>query len=361
MRFIEINIINLYKKVIKKYYNNESFVLFKKPYENKIYLYSCDNNRKIKIKENFFLIGSFNHKNIVKIYTNEIYFLDIKKFISKKLINIPSSFIDIDINSSLLIYSYEYKNLLKKAIKFIKNNYLKKVVLSRLIKIPFHNFYLKKTFQKLIFSYPNSFISLWYDFFYGFWLGASPELLMKCNDKKLQTVALAGTISILENNNKWTQKEIEEHKIVIEYITNFLKKYYSGILSIGKTTTINLGTIQHLKTPINFSFFKKPNFFEILKNMYPTPSICGYPKKKSLDFIQKYEGYHRNFYTGYFGPVDKINMELYLNLRCAKIKMDRKEINLYAGSGITMHSNAEQEYLETENKIKNIFSKFIFN
>ncbi|AWU44744.1 chorismate-binding protein [Blattabacterium punctulatus] len=360
MKFIEINIINLYKKIIKKYYNNESFVLFKKPYENKIYFYSCNNNRKIKIKENFFLIGSFNHKNIVKIYTNEIYFIDIKKIIfSKKLITIPSSFLDISF--SHLIYSYEYKKLLKKAIRFIKNNYFKKIVLSRIIKIPFQNFYLKKTFQKLIFSYPNSFISLWYDFSYGFWIGASPELLIKCNNKKLKTVALAGTISTLENKNKWTKKEIEEHKIVIEYITTFLKKYYSGILSIGKTKILNLGTIAHLETPINFSFFKKPNFYEILENIYPTPSICGYPKKKSLDFIQKYEGYNRNFYTGYFGPVDKINMELYLNLRCARIKMDKKEINLYAGSGITIHSNVDQEYLETENKIKNIFSKFIFN
>ncbi|AWU39202.1 isochorismate synthase [Blattabacterium punctulatus CPU2] len=360
MKFIEISIINLYKKIIKKYYNNESFVLFKKPYENKIYFYSHGNNRKIKIKENFFLIGSFNHKNIVKIYTNEIYFIDIKKIISSnKLITIPYSFLDI--NFSHLIYSYEYQNLLKKAIRFIKNNYFKKVVLSRLIKIPFQNFYLKKTFQKLIFSYPNSFISLWYDFSHGFWIGASPELLIKCNDKKLKTVALAGTISALENKNKWTKKEIEEHKIVIKYITTFLKKYYSGILSIGKTKIINLGTIKHLETPINFSFFKKPNFYEILENMYPTPSICGYPKKKSLDFIQKYEGYNRNFYTGYFGPVDKINMELYLNLRCAKIQMDKKEINLYAGSGITIHSNVDQEYLETENKIKNIFSKFIFN
>ncbi|AWU43636.1 isochorismate synthase [Blattabacterium sp. (Cryptocercus kyebangensis)] len=360
MKFIEISIISLYKKIIKKYWKNESFFLFKKPYENKIYLYSSNNNRKIKIEENFFLIGSFNHRTIIKIYTNEIYSVDIKDFFySQKLIN--SSPIFGDINSYPLIYSYKYKNLIEKAIRFIKNNYFKKVVLSRLIKIPFHNFYFKKTFQKLIFSCPNSFISLWYDSDYGFWIGASPELLIKCNDKKLITIALAGTIFGLEEKNKWTKKEIEEHKIVIEYITNFLQTYYSGILSIGKTKTRNLGVIQHLETPISFTFFKKPNYYEILKNMYPTPSICGFPKKKSLDFIQKNEEYNRNFYTGYFGPVNKINMELYLNLRCARIRMDKKEINLYAGSGITIHSDVDKEYLETENKIKNILSKFIFN
>ncbi|WP_185881767.1 chorismate-binding protein [Blattabacterium cuenoti] len=350
----KINVINLYKKIIQNYWNNRSFVLFKKPYEKKIYFFSQD--EKYKKENNFFLIVSFNQNTVIRIYTKKIYSIDIE--CTKEMCNFISPLRNLE--SSLLIYSKKYKNSIEKAIETIKKNKdFEKVVLSRYMKIPFHNFYLKKTFQKLIYSYPNAFITLWYDFNHGFWLGASPELLVKCYNKELKTVALAGTIW---GNHKWTNKEVEEHNVVIKYLVNFFKKF-SGNLCVEKTRILNMGHLHHLETPISFSFLEKPNYFEILYDMSPTPSICGYPKKNSLDYIQKYEGYERDFYTGYFGPVydggDKI--ELYLNLRCAKIKMDKKEIVLYAGSGITKDSDVNKEYAETESKFKNILSQFIFD
>ncbi|WP_185878307.1 chorismate-binding protein [Blattabacterium cuenoti] len=351
---VNINVINLYKKIIENYWNNRSFVLFKKPYEKKIYFFSQE--EKSKKENNFFLIVSFNQNYTIKIYTKKIYFLNIEN--PKKMDNLIFSLKNR--RSSLLIYSKKYKNLIEKTIETIKKNRdFEKIVLSRCIKIPFHNFYLKKTFQKLIYSYPNAFITLWYDFNHGFWIGASPELLVKCNEKELKTVALAGTIW---GNHRWTKKEVEEHNIVIKYFVNFFKKF-SGNLYVEKTRILNIGHLHHLETPISFYFLEKPNYFKILDDMSLTPSICGSPKYNSLNYIQKYEGYQRNFYTGYFGPVydggDRI--ELYLNLRCAKIKMDKKEFFLYAGSGITKDSEANKEYVETENKFKNILSQFIFD
>ncbi|WP_238784254.1 chorismate-binding protein [Blattabacterium cuenoti] len=331
--------------------DRKSFVLFKKPYENRIFFYSQNvNNKKEK---RFFLIGSFNHNNTIEIHPKKIYFINIDdNFFQKNSINSSN----YETNFYVLTYSHKYKNLIKKAIKSIINGFFNKVVVSRFMKFSFRRFYLKKTFQQLIFSYPNAFVTLWYDFPHGFWIGASPELLIKSYDKKFKTISLAGTIF---DKKKWTKKELEEHKIVTEYIVNLLKTY-SGNVFVGKTKITTMGHLYHLKTPISFSFLNRPNYFEILKHMHPTPSICGFPKKKSLEFIQENEGYKRSFYTGYIGPVDHNNMELYLNLRCAKISMDKKEISLYAGSGITENSNADQEYLETENKIKNILSQLIF-
>lgn len=349
---VNINVINLYKKIIENYWNNRSFVLFKKPYEKKIYFFSQE--EKPKNGKNFFLIVSFNQNYTIKIYTKKIYSINIEN--SKKMDDSISPLTDFCAS----FYSKKYKNLIKNAIENIKKNRdFEKVVLSRCIKIPFNNFYFKKTFQKLIYSYPNAFITLWYDFNHGVWIGASPELLVKCNGKNLKTVALAGTIW---ENHKWTKKEVEEHNIVIKYFVNFFKKF-SGNLCVERTRILNMGNLHHLETPISFSFLESPNYFKILDDMSPTPSICGFPKNNSLDYIQKYEGFQRNFYAGYFGPVydGGERIELYLNLRCAKIKMDKKEIFLYAGSGITKDSDADKEYIETENKFKNILSQFIFD
>ncbi|WP_185861131.1 chorismate-binding protein [Blattabacterium cuenoti] len=346
----EINIFSLYKKIIKSYYNKNSFVLFRKPNEKKIFFYLHYNSIKDETKK-FFLIKNFNNNHTIKIQPKKIYSTNIQKYKGKIF---PSFW---EKNSSLLTYSYRYKKLIKKAIENIKKGFFKKVVLSRSIKIPFQNFDFKNTFVKLIYTYPNALISLWYDFKHGFWIGCSPELLMKCHNKQLKISVLAGTL--WKETSKWTNKEIAEHKIVIKYILNMLKSY-KGSIRIKNTKIKKIGHLKHLETSIYFFFDEIPDYNEILNRLHPTPSVCGYPKDQSLDFIHKNEEHKRNFYTGYFGIVDKTNMELYINLRCVRIKEDKKEMTLYAGSGITVDSNVHQECIETENKIKNILSQLIF-
>ncbi|WP_185869470.1 chorismate-binding protein [Blattabacterium cuenoti] len=348
---LKISLFSLYKRIIKNYYMHNSFVLFKKPYEKKIIFYSHYNKNYVNNK--FFLIKDFDDNFTIKIYPKKIYYTDIQKYYSYINYFIPNFW---EKHSSFLTYSNKYKKLIEKGVEYIKKGYFKKVVLSRYIKIHFHKFYLKETLQRLILYYPNALVYLWYDIHHGFWIGSSPELLIKCKKKKLKTVALAGTTW---GENKWTKKEIEEHHIVIKYIVNFLK-FYDGYIFLEKTKVIKTGNLKHLETPISFSFFKEPDYYEIINKLYPTPSICGFPKKTSLDFIKENEGYKRNFYTGYIGVINEKNMELYLNLRCATIKEDKKKIILYAGSGITINSNVNQEYIETEKKIKNILSQLIF-
>jgi Isochorismate synthase len=348
----KISVYSLYKKIIKNYYNKNNFVLFRKPYDKKIFFYSHHDYNDY-INSEFFLIRNFNHNHTIKIHPEKIYCVDIHKFFKEK--NIFSSCLKN--NFSFLTYSYEYKNLIKKAIQNIKKGFFKKVVLSRSVKIPFQKFYFKKTFIRLIYAYPNAFISLWYNLHHGFWIGCSPEMLMKCYNNKLKISVLAGTI--WESTSRWTQKEIEEHKIVIRYIIHILESY-PGIIHIENTRTTKIGNLKHLETKIYFSFKKEINCYEILNRLHPTPSICGVPKKKSLDFIHENEKHERSFYTGYIGIVNKNNIELYLNLRCVKIQEDKKEMILYAGSGITIDSNIDREYLETENKMKNILSQLVF-
>ncbi|ACY40214.1 isochorismate synthase [Blattabacterium sp. (Blattella germanica) str. Bge] len=342
----KISIFSLYKKIIKNYWNHNRFVIFRKPNENQVFFYShSDSDSK---EEKFFIIQDFDHNYTIKIVPKKIYCSDIQKSFVRK---------SYEKNSFLLTDSLEYKNLIKKAIEKIRKGYFKKVVLSRSIKISFHSFYWKKTFQKLIVSYPNALVSLWYDIRHGFWIGCTPELLMQIHKRKFKTVALAGTIW---NKYKWTKKEKEEHQIVIKYIIHLLKKNYNGSIVLEETKTVKMGHLKHLETPIFFYFSEEPDYYEILNKLHPTPSICGAPKKESLDFIQKHEGYTRNFYTGYIGIVNRKSMEFYIHLRCARIKEDKKEITLYAGSGITIDSDIDREYLETKNKVQNIFSQLFF-
>ncbi|WP_185877243.1 chorismate-binding protein [Blattabacterium cuenoti] len=345
----KISVISMYKKIIQNYKDRNKFVIFRKPNENKIFIYfNCNycNN------ESFFLIKSFDNNKTIKIFPKKIYYVEINKNNINNYYNKNNLFIKNFLKKN---FSYEYKNLIKLAIKKIENSIIKKIVVSNNVKIPmkYEKINLKKTFEKLLIFYPNTLISLWYDSKYGFWIGCTPELLIKYQNNILKTTALAGTIW---GNKKWTKKEITEHKIVIDYIINSLK-CYKKYLYIDKTESLDIGNLKHLKTNIYIYNYKNFNYFNILEKLYPTPSICGYPKYESMNFIKKYEKHNRNFYSGYMGLIDKDYIELYVNLRCAEI--NKKKIILYAGSGIIINSKIYQEYLETYKKIESIISNII--
>jgi len=194
----------------------------------------------------------------------------------------------------------------------------------------------------------------------GTWLGASPELLVSVANNKFKTVALAGTLPYLPDVNiksvAWTQKEIEEQALVCRYIISCFKKIrLREYEEQGPKTTV-AGNVMHLKTEYEVDM-QATNFPQLgsvmLKLLHPTSAVCGMPLDKALEFLKENEGYQRQFYSGYLGPVN-INKEsqIFVNLRCMQIFAEK--IRLYAGAGVTADSIAEQEWTETEMKMLNL-------
>ena len=212
----------------------------------------------------------------------------------------------------------------EKAIAAIKSGDLYKVVpaKTKCIDLP-ENFDLASVFLTLCEAYPNAFINCFYSENTGFYIGASPETLIRTKGDEFFTMALAGTqIAKGENplkNAAWTQKEIEEQALVSRYIPQ-------------------LGSV-------------------MLDLLHPTSAICGMPKDQALEFLQSEESFDRAYFSGFIGPV---NMDeettLYVNLRCAMLA--NKKIWLYAGAGITEDSVPEKEWEETEMKC-NIIGQFL--
>ena len=79
--------------------------------------------------------------------------------------------------------------------------------------------------------------------------------------------------------------------------------------------------------------------------------MCGIPKRETHDFIVANEHYPRSYYSGFMGPL-AINgfTHLYVSLRCMKITP--QAFRLYAGGGILTESVEQQEWEETEEKMK---------
>ncbi|AEI46838.1 chorismate-binding protein [Runella slithyformis] len=257
----------------------------------------------------------------------------------------------------------------KDAIAAIEAGKIQKVVLSRnkQVALP-SSFSVTGIFERLCEKYPNAFVSLVYlPHLNQLWLGATPEILVSVDKQGIfRTVALAGTQSAFDASGQpippkqapWTQKEIEEQALVSRYIISCFKKIrVREYLEEGPKTAV-AGNLMHLRSDYAVDT-KAINFPELgtvmLGLLHPTSAVCGMPKLPALQFIQQNEGYDREFYSGYLGPVN-IDHEthLFVNLRCMKIS--NGVATLYGGGGITEDSIPEKEWQETELKCRTLLS-----
>ena len=257
-----------------------------------------------------------------------------------------------------------YEKLVEQGVLEIENGSFEKIVPSRFKDIAVdESFDLLIAFELLCEKHPNAMASLFSSPQTGTWLGASPELLVSVDaQSKFKTHALAGTLPYSPEINlksvAWTQKEIEEQALVSRYIINCFKKIRVREYLEHGPKTIVAGNVMHLKTDYEIDM-KEINFPQLgsvmLKLLHPTSAVCGMPLDAALKFLNDNEGYDREFYSGFLGPVNYQNeSNLFVNLRC--LQFLENKVRLYAGAGVTLDSDPEKEWDETEIKMKNMMA-----
>ena len=91
--------------------------------------------------------------------------------------------------------------------------------------------------------------------------------------------------------------------------------------------------------------------FELLKNLHPSPAVCGYPKNAALDWINTLESFPRENYASPMGWVDASgNASFLLAIRGARYT--EENIEFTAGSGIVSGSVLEKEIDEIKLKFE---------
>lgn len=249
----------------------------------------------------------------------------------------------------------EFMEQATKITQTIKTKALDKVVLSRIQLVNNDN----KTdaleiFYALCAKYPRAFKYIFNIPGAGCWLGATPEPLVEISSNKVQTVSLAGTQylnGISAEKITWDSKELEEQKFVTDYIEDKIIKF--GITEYEKQGPENqqAANLVHLKSVFTFnSKDLKGKIGEFISVLHPTPSVCGLPRRKAYDYINKLEHHNREYYSGFLGPVNiEGSTHVFVNLRC--MKMLPGKYALFVGAGITSGSNPESEWEETNHKM----------
>lgn len=209
-------------------------------------------------------------------------------------------------------------------------------------------------FMKLCVAYPQAFVYCFSTPMTGFWIGATPETLLKGHSSRLTTMSLAGTRP-KDTNADWDNKNIEEQEIVTHEIASQLQ-LISDRVDVGDTFTRPAGNVEHLCTPIEAvmpSGFDSLGLEHLLRNLAPSPAVCGHPRQKALQLIHDNEHFERVCYGGFCGPYRSAqDFDLYVTLRCALIEQNRYA--LFAGGGITHLSKPEDEWKETRLKLQTL-------
>ncbi|MGQ1929195.1 chorismate-binding protein [Ornithobacterium rhinotracheale] len=311
-----------------------SFILYKNPEDERLFYAELKATDTEKNGRNF-IFHSFDNQ------TEWIFEISNEKNISKNEILSLKVDLQTENQPNYILSQAEYLDLCQNFIAELKAKNYEKLILSRVKKTPALS--PTETFLKLTQKYPKAFVYL-FQHEGTTWLGATPEQLVKIENNKLQTIALAGTKANAENRD-WTEKEREEHQFVVDYIASALRDFKP---ENGKTFTIELQNISHLKTNISATLPENFNTTQITEQLHPTPAVCGLPKAKSMAFILQNEPHERRFYAGFLGFKNANSADFYVNLRCAELF---KDYTLrYVGGGLTAKSDAQSEWQETELK-----------
>ena len=250
----------------------------------------------------------------------------------------------------------EWTDLIKRAKESIKNSSLEKIVVANRQKIHLSKIDIGKTIQNLIIRYPNC-TTFMYKNGESIFFGSTPEKIFDYNGEVLRIQALAS--SIPNNGQKFSEIESsfknctlrKEHNIVVNHFIQKIKSISKEKIIISDPMIIELENIYHLLTKLQIKI-KHLNHLNILESLHPSPALSGYPVDEAIEWIRKYETFHRGWYSGTIGYIDNNESHFYAALRCANFLSNKQTIMAYAGNGIVENSNADFEIKELKSKFK---------
>jgi isochorismate synthase len=191
-------------------------------------------------------------------------------------------------------------------------------------------------------------------------VGASPELLVRRDGQRAQTVALAGTTrrsadpsvdDHLGEQLLQSTKDREEQAIVARRIERTLDPVSLWVAAAEQPVLVKVHNVQHLATPIRAQLADPVATVELAGLLLPTPAVGGEPREAALPLIPALEGLDRGWYAGAVGWTDLVeDGEFCVALRCALLR--GPVAHLYAGCGIVRDSVPAEELAETEVKLQ---------
>lgn len=191
-------------------------------------------------------------------------------------------------------------------------------------------------------------------------IAASPELLLRREGLRASTLGLAGSTrrsadpavdDHLGEQLLRSDKDREEHAIVVRRIERALRQHSVWITAAPEPVIAKMANIQHLATPIRAQLAQPVSAIELAAALHPTPAVGGEPFAVAGPLIPALEGMDRGWYAGPVGWADASeDGEFCVALRSALL--ERTIARCFAGVGVVGDSDPAAELAETEVKLQ---------
>ena len=190
----------------------------------------------------------------------------------------------------------------------------------------------------------------------GHTLCLSPELFLARDGEQLHTLPMKGTaratgdIEAAKAALARDPKNRAENTMIVDLLRNDLSKIARphGVSVSDAFHVAQHGEVLQMTSRVNAHLRPGTTHAAILRAAYPCGSITGAPKRITMQTIAALESSPRDLYTGALGYIEPDSMRLNVAIRTLQITGGHARFGV--GSGITIDSDADDEYRECQLK-----------
>jgi para-aminobenzoate synthetase component 1 len=199
-------------------------------------------------------------------------------------------------------------------------------------------------------------------------LSTSPELFLRTAGRHVETRPIKGTARRRPGEAEdrearaallASQKDRAENVMIVDLLRNDLSRVCTPV-SVEVEALCALESyagLHHLVSSVVGTLRDDADALDLLAASFPGGSITGAPKLRAMEIIAEIEGVSRGMYCGAIGAIG-FDGAIALNIAIRTVVVEGGALELRAGGGITMLSDADTEYEETLTKARRIFDAF---
>jgi anthranilate synthase component 1 len=197
-------------------------------------------------------------------------------------------------------------------------------------------------------------------------VGSSPEILTRLEDGEVTVRPIAGTRprgATEEKDRAWEDellndpKERAEHLMLIDLGRNDVGRVSeTGTVKVTENMLVErYSHVMHIVSNVVGKLKKDMTAMDVLRATFPAGTVSGAPKIRAMEIIDELEPVKRGIYSGAVGYLSwSGNMDTAIAIRTAVIKDGT--LHIQAGAGIVYDSVPRNEWNETMNKGRAVFS-----
>ncbi|MFP4172664.1 MAG: aminodeoxychorismate synthase component I, partial [Candidatus Hydrogenedentota bacterium] len=191
-------------------------------------------------------------------------------------------------------------------------------------------------------------------------LSASPELFFHAKGEELTVRPMKGTAprglySAQDKGQAEALANSEKNRAENLMIVDLLRNDLGRVCRIGSVSTPTLFEVERYETVWQMTSTvtgrTDASVPEVLNALFPSGSVTGAPKARTMEIIRELEAYPRGVYCGAMGwwaPSGEASFNV--AIRTVTVETERQEARYHVGGGIVWDSTAGGEYEECQTK-----------